>query len=112
MSDLSRRTFTESLALAALGSALGVAPETLTIPAWTVSPGRASKPPKALAKALTQVIKAQYGPRLSARDLATIGEQIQAGLDRVERLKKVSLMNGDEPDFVFNAVSGSATQGG
>ena len=60
-------------------------------------------PAGALAKALAGAIRAQYGSRLSAKALTTITNQIQSGLERVERLKKVPLANGDEPDFVFSA---------
>jgi hypothetical protein len=47
------------------------------------------------------VIRAQYGSRLSPKDLSTIAQQVQNGLERVDQLKKVDLANGDEPDFVF-----------
>ena len=56
-----------------------------------------------LAKSLTEVIRAQYGSRLSSEDLAGIARQIQAGLERVDLLRKVALTNGDEPDFLYVA---------
>jgi hypothetical protein len=105
----SRRSFTESLALAALVPALGIGGGALVAPRVPVliadAPGSAE--PGALAQALARAIRAQYGARLSRRDLATITQQIQSGLDRAEEIRKVELGNGDEPDFVFSAPSGS-----
>jgi hypothetical protein len=103
VTELSRRTFAESLAMAALGSALGVSPDTIRIP-WVPPADPATVTPAALARTLAQAIKAQYGGRLTPKDLNTISEQIEHGLERVERLKKLPLTNADEPDFVFGAT--------
>jgi hypothetical protein len=103
VNELSRRTFAESLALAAVGSALGVTPDTLRI-SWSLPAHSSSIAPAALARVLAQAIKAQYGARLSRENLKTISEQIEHGLERVDRLKKVPLTNADEPDFVFAAA--------
>lgn len=104
MNNLSRRSFAESLALAALAPLIGVRPEAIELPAWS---GAASAPaaeePGALARALAEIIRQQYGSRLSRSDLAAITDQIQAGLERVDELRAVSLTNGDEPDVVFSA---------
>jgi hypothetical protein len=105
VNGLSRRSFAGSLAVAALAPLLGVRPETIQFAAW--SPAASTEgldDPGALAKALAEVIRRQYGSRLSAEDLATITGQIQAGLDRVDQLRKVELDNGDEPDFVYSAI--------
>jgi hypothetical protein len=64
----------------------------------------ASDEPGALARALAEAIRAQYGARLEAGDLDTITRQIQASLERAEQIRKVELANGDEPDFVFSAA--------
>jgi hypothetical protein len=104
MNGLSRRAFAESLAVALLAPMMGVPPESVRISGWAPPENSSATIPGALAKALTQAIRAQYGTRLSAKNLATIAEQIQSGLERVERLKKVPLANGDEPDFVFTAT--------
>jgi hypothetical protein len=104
MTDVSRRAFAESLAVAALAPVLGIPTGSLPVLEWTAPPEVAAAVPGALAKALAGAIRAQYGSRLSAKDLATIADQIQSGLERVERLRKVPLSNGDEPDFVFNAA--------
>jgi hypothetical protein len=105
MSGLSRRSFAESLALAALAPMIGVQPETISLAQWRgAAPAPPGDEPAALAKALAEVIRQQYGPRLSAADLSTITNQIQTGLDKIDQLRKVELANGDEPDFVFSTL--------
>jgi len=110
VNEVSRRSFAESLAVAALAPLIGVRPEAIRFPAWTApaSP-EALDDPGALAKALAEVIRRQYRSRLSAADLATVTRQIQTGLNRVDQLRKVELANGDEPDFVFSAIRTSAS---
>lgn len=108
MNGLSRRSFAESLAVAALAPLIGARPETIRLAAWTeAASSEALDHPGALAKALAEVVRRQYGSRLSAEDLATVTRQIQTGLDRVDQLRKVDLANGDEPDFVFSAIRNS-----
>jgi len=104
MTELSRRSFAESLALAAMAPLLGVPPQSIRLTRWSSEAKFADAPPGPLTKALVQAIRAQYRSRLSAKDLETIGRQIQTGLERVEQLRKVSLLNGDEPEFVFTAA--------
>jgi hypothetical protein len=102
MTDLSRRSFAELVALAVLAPLIGAPPESIRLAKWEMPlPRGGVAEPGALAKALTDVIRAQYGSRLSPKDLSTIAQQIQNGLERVDQLKKVDLANGDEPDFVF-----------
>jgi hypothetical protein len=103
MSDISRRAFAESLAAAALAPLIGSPPESIRLPLWTGGAEAVRADPGALAKSLTEVIRAQYGSRLSSEDLAGIARQIQSGLERVDQLKKVELTNGDEPDFLLMA---------
>jgi hypothetical protein len=99
---LSRRSFAESLAVAALAPLVGMRPKSIRLARWeTALPPGVVEDPGALARALTGVIRAQYGSRLSPKDLSTVAQQIQKGLERVDQLKKVNLGNGDEPDFVF-----------
>ncbi|HEU4681619.1 MAG TPA: hypothetical protein VFS51_07740 [Gemmatimonadales bacterium] len=104
MNELSRRSFTESLALAALAPLIGVRPETIRLPGWSdaASP-TVMADPGALAQALAEIIRHQYGSRLSTSDLTAITVQIQAGLERADELRAVNLANGDEPDVVFAA---------
>ena len=85
-----------------LAPLIGARPESIRLARWEAAlPPGAVEAPGALAKALTEVIRAQYGSRLSPKDLSTIAQQIQNGLERVDQLKKVDLANGDEPDFIF-----------
>jgi hypothetical protein len=109
MSQVSRRAFAESLAVAALAPLIGSKPEAIRLPAWGETITGSAAPPKALARALAGVVRTQYGSRLSSRDLATITRLIQTGLERVDQLHKYDLANGDEPDFVFSAQRSSAT---
>jgi hypothetical protein len=104
VSGLSRRSFAESLALAALAPLIRVRPEAIRLPEWSGTSTRVLEEPGPLAKALAEVIRRQYGSRLSDSDLAIITRQIQTGLERVDRLRNVELANGDEPDSVFEAI--------
>jgi hypothetical protein len=113
MTELSRRSFAEALAMAALAPMLSVRPETIRLTGWSAGgTGEAMVPPNELARALTAVIRVQYGKRLSSGDLSKIAQQIQSGLERVDRLKKFDLVNGDEPDFVFTAIRSLAADRG
>jgi hypothetical protein len=104
MSDISRRSFAESLAAAVLAPRLGARAESIRLAGWAAGGREGSEDPSALAQALTEVIRVQYGARLSAEDLATISHQIQTGLERVDQLRKVTLANGDEPEFLPGAT--------
>jgi hypothetical protein len=102
---LDRREFAEALALLAVAPLIGLHPTPLapTNPGASL-PAFAGAEPGAIAKALAGVIRARYGERLNEADLATITRQIEAVLERAEKIRKVPLGNGDEPDFVFTAV--------
>jgi len=108
VSEMNRREFAEAIALAALAPVLGSRvgpirwPETLSTPA--ASARLVGAQPSALAKALAGAIRAQYGNRLSEADLAVVTRQIEAGLERADKIRKATLANGDEPDFVFSAI--------
>jgi hypothetical protein len=97
MSELSRREFAEAIAFAALVPLLGGASTPGRMPAFAA----AAEDPASLAKALAGAIRAQYGGRLSEADLGTITRQIQSSLERAAKVRKVTLGNGDEPDFRF-----------
>jgi hypothetical protein len=87
---MNRREFAEAIALAALVPVLGA--------------GLIAHEPSALAEALAGAIRAQYGDRLSEADLAVVTRQIEAGLERAEKVRKAALTNADEPDFVYSAI--------
>src|SRR5438477_9044251 len=106
---ISRREFAERLALAAAApfvtEGLGARDSGLGI--TSPEPQAPSPEPSALAKALAEGIRLRYGDRLSADDLKAITQGIEARLQGVERLYRVALTNGDEPDFVFSVYRGA-----
>jgi hypothetical protein len=96
---VNRRSFAESLALAALAPALGVPAEALRLDFGRLDAARlpAASPDSAtleeasaasLALALAEIIRLEYGSRLTAGELAGVAEQIQAGLDRADLIRQ------------------------
>ena len=96
---MNRRSFAESLALAALAPALGVPAEALRLDFGRLdatrlpaaSPGSAAleeASAASLALALVEIIRLEYGSRLTAGELAGVAEQIQAGLDRADLIRQ------------------------
>lgn len=102
MSELSRREFAEAMVLAGLAPFLPERVVRVSLP--TLEPGAVLDDPTPLAKALAGAIRAQYDARLSEADLGVVTRQIQAALERAAKVRRVSLTNGDEPDFVFSPV--------
>ena len=107
---MNRREFAESVALAALAPLLGAgAPGLRLAPLLGTDVATdallaAGDEPTALARALAEAIRVQFGGRLQAGELDIITRQIQASLERAAQVRKLDLANGDEPDFVFPAV--------
>ena len=97
---MNRRSFAGSLALAALAPALGVPPEVLrlefgrldgaSLPADSSDSAAALEGASAasLVLALVEIIRLEYGSRLTASELAGVAEQIQAGLDRADLIRQ------------------------
>jgi hypothetical protein len=97
---VNRRSFAESLALAALAPALGVPAEALRLDFGRLDaarlPAATSDSPAALedasaaslALALIEIIRLEYGSRLTAGELAGVAEQIQEGLDRADLIRR------------------------
>jgi hypothetical protein len=97
---VNRRSFAESLALAALAPALGVPAERLRLdfgrldaaspPGDSLGPAAALEGGSAasLVLALVEIIRLEYGSRLTPDELAGIAEQIQAGLDRADLIRQ------------------------
>lgn len=106
MTDLlTRRAFAERLALAA------AAPFVLhDLRGVRLAPSgqqpQQEAAPSPLAQALAESIRLRYGDRLSADDVKTITQSIDARLRNVERLYKPALTNADEPDFVYTVYRG------
>jgi hypothetical protein len=96
---VNRRSFAESLALAALAPALGMPAEALRLDFGRLDAARlpAASPDLAaleegsaasLVLALVEIIRLEYGSRLTAGELAGVAEQIQAGLDRADLIRR------------------------
>jgi hypothetical protein len=111
---MNRREFAEAIALVSLVPVLGPGTGAIRWPGQLVGGAPAAElaglDPSALAKALAEVIRAQYGDRLSEADLATVTRQIEAGLERADKIRKGTLANGDEPDFMFSAIRRENTE--
>jgi hypothetical protein len=97
---VNRRSFAESLAVAALAPALGVPTEALRLDFGRLDaarlPADASGAAAALeggsaaslVLALVEIIRLEYGGRLTAGELAGVAQQIQAGLDRADLIRQ------------------------
>jgi hypothetical protein len=96
---VNRRSFAESLALAALAPALGVPADVLRLDFGRLDAARlpAASPDSAaleeasaasLVLVLVEIIRLEYGGRLTAGELAGVAEQIQAGLDRADLIRQ------------------------
>jgi hypothetical protein len=100
--DLSRRAFTGTLAAAAVAPLLRADPPGPGAPTLD-SGGPPASDLEAVARELTDAVRAQYGHRLGNDDMAAVGRQILANLKRAERLRALPLTNSDEPDFTYGA---------
>ncbi|MEP6687599.1 MAG: hypothetical protein ABJC36_04570 [Gemmatimonadales bacterium] len=97
---MNRRSFAESLALAALAPALGVPVETLrrdlrgfgdtpiAPPVSGLAPMVEGEDAASLALMLVEIIRLEYGGRLTAKELAGVADQIRAGLDRADLIRR------------------------
>ncbi len=108
MPPINRREFAESVVLAALVPVLGVGAMPPMQGWWEPAVVAAGDDLDALARALADVVRTQFGKRLGDADLATVTRQIRSGLERAAAMRKVELANDDEPDFVFSAVPAKA----
>jgi hypothetical protein len=102
---VNRRSFAESLALAALAPVLGVpagVPRLNSRSFGTAHPDLPADPSSAgagagagsLALALAEIVRLRYGGRLSGGELAAITHQIQAGLDRADLIGRAEQSGG------------------
>ncbi len=93
---MNRRSFAEALALAALAPALSVPLEAVRLsrrPSAAPVPALGPRAPAdadtaSLLLALSQIIRVEYGDRLTADELAAVTEQIRAGLDRADLIRR------------------------
>jgi hypothetical protein len=87
----SRRQFAKSLAAA--GAAVPLVAADLL----------AQTDPKPLSKALTEVVKSQYA--LADDESERVAATLQELATAVDRLRQFPLVNSDEPDFTFSALT-------
>jgi hypothetical protein len=93
---VNRRAFAESLALAALAPALGLPVESLRLDlrargdalGSSPSPEAAEEDAASLALMLVEIIRLEHGGRLSEAELAGVADQIRAGLDRADLIRR------------------------
>ena len=103
-----RRVFLGALAAAPMAPA-ALAPQTLA----SASPSPPSGN-EAVAEALAEAVKREFGAHLDAADLDAVKKEIARGLDAAARLRKAArLHNASEPVTRFEArPPGSAETGG
>lgn len=101
----SRRAFAKSLAaIAAVPLVADVSSSATPVATPVASPlPQGTKPPSALAQALTDAAKARYGKHISPDDLPKLAQDLDGTLAAAERVGRVKLANGDEPAFTFTA---------
>ena len=99
-----RRDFALTIGAATLGACVRTptAPPVTTAPSTTPSPANpdADADP-ALTDAMTQLVKQRYGAHLTEEQLASVRNDIRAGLRASDRLRAILLPNSTEPDVVF-----------
>jgi hypothetical protein len=88
---ISRRAFAKSIAAAAAGAPLALAEE--------------KEKPSAVAKAMTEVVRAQSGQFLDTAEMEKIAKDMEGYASRLERFRNFELKNSDEPDFTFAALA-------
>ena len=101
-----RRGFLKCLAVAPLAPA-AIAPQAAPAPAPAPPPASAPAPPtghEAVAEALAEAVKREYGAHLDTAELEAVRKELRAGRERAERLCKAArLSNADEPVNRFEA---------
>jgi len=101
-----RRGFLKCLAVVPLAPA-AIAPQAAPAPAPAPPPAAAPAPPTghdAVAEALTEAVKREYGAHLDTAELEAVRKELRAGRERAERLRKAArLSNADEPVNRFEA---------
>jgi hypothetical protein len=117
--DLTRRDFAKAAVAAAVAPALAAcattAPETAPAPATGIpAPGPAAAPaarsgaqePTPLARALAEVVRVQYGDRMTEAEMAKVQRTISGVLSTAERVRRFPLPIATEPTFVYRVPGG------
>jgi hypothetical protein len=116
MSDRDRKTAAGRPTRRAFLGALAAAPlAPAAVSAQTASPSPAPPPSgsAAVAEALVEAVKREFGAHLDAADLDAVKKQIEHGLDTASRLRQAArLGNADEPVTRFEARAPVSAQTG
>ena len=101
-----RRGFLKSLAAVPLAPAV-IGPQAAPAPAPAPPPAAAPAPPtghEAVAEALAEAVKREFGARLDAAELVAVKKQLARNLEGAARLRQAArLGNADEPVNRFEA---------
>jgi hypothetical protein len=124
-SEVTRRAFAKAAVaavavpvLAPLAACAGPAPESAPAPS-AATPAPAAQPdsaaaqpraqePTAVARALMDAVRAQYGDRMTEAELAKVQRAISGGLRTAEQLRRFPLPIATEPSFVYRVPGGAA----
>ena len=122
--DLTRRDFARAAVAAAVAPALAACagtapPETAPTPtpgvpapnpttaATTPAAAPDRQEPTAVARALMDVIRAQYGERMTEAEMAKVQRSISGVLSTAERLRRFPLPISTEPTFFYRVPGGA-----
>lgn len=92
MSGTSRRDFARAVAAA-----------TVAIPIASAGAGEDTRAP--LAAELADVVRAQSGAHLTPDEMERVRADFRDYVPLLERLRAFKLVNADEPDFTFGALT-------
>ena len=108
----SRRSFTKNMATmlvaAPLAASLAQA-QTPTKPKEPPAPPNPQPSPNIppdltpLGAAYLEAARERFGKYVSPEELVKMRNDLEGNVATADRLRKVKLQNGDEPDFIFNA---------
>ena len=65
----------------------------------------AEDPPSPTAKALSEVVRSEFGQFLADEDMERVRKDFQDSAAGLKRLRDVKLANSDEPDFTFSPLT-------
>lgn len=122
--DLTRRDFAKAAVAAAVAPALAAcagtappdttptptpgvpAPNPATAATTPAAPDR--QEPTAVARALMDVVRAQYGERMTEAEMAKVQRSISGVLATAERLRRFPLPISTEPTFFYRVPGGAS----
>ena len=92
MSETSRRDFAKAVAAASV-----------ILPVVSAGAGEETRAP--LAAELADVVRAQSGAHLTPEEMERVRADFREYVSLLERLRAFPLVNADEPDFTFGALT-------